>query len=135
MLTAALFLLLLAPPEDAVRTVLDDQAAAWNKGDLIEYMKTYDDSDQTVFMGASGVTKGHSQVLARYRERYGTREKMGTLSFSNVDVRALDARHATATGRFQLNRAAEAGGNASGWFSLVLVRTPHGWKIILDHTS
>jgi ketosteroid isomerase-like protein len=38
-------------------------------------------------------------------------------------------------GRFQLERPAAPGGKASGIFTLVLSKTPGGWKIVLDHTS
>jgi ketosteroid isomerase-like protein len=73
--------------------------------------------------------------LARYLKRYPTREKMGTLRFSDIETRMLGAEYASVIGRFHLDRAADAGGEASGIFTLLFHKTPQGWKVILDHTS
>ena len=74
-------------------------------------------------------------MLSRYQKKYATRQQMGTLRFSDLDVRTLTTDIATVTGRFQLNREKDAGGDASGWFTLILRKTAGGWKIVHDHTS
>jgi ketosteroid isomerase-like protein len=74
-------------------------------------------------------------ILARYRKAYPTREAMGTLSFSNIEVRRLGRGLALVTGEFHLDRTAAGGGNTSGRYTLILRKTPSGWKIIHDHTS
>jgi hypothetical protein len=38
-------------------------------------------------------------------------------------------------GRFSLQRTPEAGGEASGRYTLIWNKTPAGWKIVYDHTS
>ena len=123
-----------ATPEDEIRTVLEDQTAAWNRGDIPAFMAGYLESESTTFVSDT-VTRGHAKVLARYLQRYPTREKMGTLHFSGVEVKMLGTGYASVLGRFHLTRAAEAGGDASGLFTLVFQKTPAGWRIILDHTS
>jgi ketosteroid isomerase-like protein len=123
---------LAASPEEQIRKVLDDQTAAWNRGDVVAFMAGYDDS--ATFVG-SVVTKGHAEVLANYRKRYPTREKMGTLRFSDLEVHPLEANYAYVLGRFHLERGPDGGGPASGIFTLLFKRTAQGWKIILDHTS
>lgn len=123
-----------ATPEDEIRKVLDDQTAAWNRGDIPAFMAGYLESESTTFVSDT-VTRGHAKVLARYLQRYPTREKMGTLDFSGVEVKLLGPGYASVLGRFHLARAAEAGGDATGLFTLVFEKTPGGWKIILDHTS
>jgi ketosteroid isomerase-like protein len=60
---------------------------------------------------------------------------MGKLEFTGLEVMLLGSGYASAIGRFRLARSAEGGGDASGLFTLLLRRTPQGWKIILDHTS
>ena len=141
MLRILLFLsaltLLAAPPEPAVaiKALLEEQASAWNRGDIPAFMKAYDDSPATTYAGASGVTKGYGTVLERYKKRYPTREAMGTLRFTDIEVRLLGKDFAMATGKFNLERTAAGGGPASGWFSLVLKRTKTGWLVIHDHTS
>ena len=123
-----------APPEAQIRKVLDDQVLAWNRGDIPAFMDGYDKSAATTFVGKD-VTKGHAQVLESYIKRYPTREKMGTLKFSDLEFRMLGEDYASVLGRFHLDRSADAGGEASGIFTLVFHKTSAGWKVILDHTS
>lgn len=117
-----------------VKQVLDDQVADWNRGDVRAFMQGYEDSPYTTFVGST-VTKGHAAVLARYLKNYPTKEKMGTLRFSDLDVHVLDENYAVVIGRFHLDRSKDAGGESSGIFTLLFHRTEGGWKIILDHTS
>ena len=126
--------LMAASPEQDIRRVLDDQVAAWNRGDIPGFMEGYDKSESTTFVGTA-ITKGHSEVLANYRKRYPTPEKMGTLRFSDLEIRPLGAAYASVIGRFHLDRPPAAGGEASGIFTMLFHRTGKGWKVILDHTS
>ena len=129
-------------PADAVRGVLTEQVAAWNKGDLDRFMGTYWDSDELTFYSGGTVTKGRKAVAERYRKTYQAEGKeMGKLTFSDLDVRLLpgrdgEARYAVVTGRFHLDRAAHGEiAQDDGVFSLLWEKTADGWKIILDHTS
>jgi uncharacterized protein (TIGR02246 family) len=126
--------LMAATPEQQIRAVLDTQVAAWNRGDIPGFMDGYDKSESTTFVGAA-ITKGHAQVLANYEKRYPTREKMGTLKFSDIEIRKLGPDYASVLGRYHLDRSADAGGEASGIFTLIFHKTAQGWKIIQDHTS
>ncbi|HLH16177.1 MAG TPA: SgcJ/EcaC family oxidoreductase [Bryobacteraceae bacterium] len=132
-------LLCLAPLLQAqtgdIERVLQESQAAWNRGDLAAFASYYDDSPQTTFIGREVVRGGVQAILDRYRRAYPTREAMGTLAFSEIEVRPLADRVALATGKFTLHRSAAGGGEASGRFTLVLVRRAAGWKIIHDHTS
>jgi uncharacterized protein (TIGR02246 family) len=108
---------------------------AWNRGDLETFVRDYDDAPETTFMGRD-VTRGNRQaILDRYRRGYPTKEKMGVLSYSEMQVRMVTDGVAIMTGRFALKRDASSGGDASGRFTLVWKKTPAGWKIIHDHTS
>jgi uncharacterized protein (TIGR02246 family) len=119
---------------DAIKQVLTDQENAWNRGDIVAFMKGYADSPQTTFIGTS-VEHGYRSILERYQKKYAVREAMGHLEFTDLDVRMLGADHAVVTGHFHLTRSAAGGGDASGIFSLVFEKEAAGWKIILDHTS
>lgn len=121
-----------ATVENEVKSVLDEQVKAWNAGDLPEFVKTY--SEETIFVGKE-VTRGNAGVLERYRRTYSTREKMGTLTFTGLEVRMLGPEYASVLGHFHLKRTAAGGGDAQGIFTLLLKKTPQGWRIILDHTS
>ncbi|MFC5435264.1 YybH family protein [Rhodanobacter umsongensis] len=124
----------------AIRQVLHRQEVAWNRGDIVDFMHGYKDAPDTTFVG-SNVRKGYRAILDSYRKHYATREQMGQLTFSDLDVRLLpgaggELRYAVVTGRFHLDRTAhgEAAQDA-GVFSLLWEKTAEGWRIILDHTS
>src|SRR5439155_8086396 len=81
-----------APPAtaaltDAVRAELTRQAAAWNAGDLDGYLRGY--APDATFVGAE-VQHGLDAIAAKYKKRYGDAKKMGTLTFSDLDIRLLD---------------------------------------------
>ena len=81
------------------------------------------------------ITRGYRQVLENYHRRYPTKERMGHLTFSGIEVMPLGAEHACVLGRWNLDRPPDAGGEVGGIFTLLFRKTPQGWKIILDHTS
>ena len=121
-------------PDAPILQVLTDQQSAWNQGDIVSFMHGYDDSPQTTFMGKS-IEHGYQMILARYQRNYASRDAMGQLAFSGLDVRMLGDDHAVVTGHYHLTRSQAGGGDASGLFSLVFEKKAAGWKIILDHTS
>src|SRR5262249_48371985 len=94
--------LLAASPDQEIRHVLDEQVAAWNRGDIRGFMEGYHKSESTTFVSET-ITKGHSQVLARYLKRYETREKMGTLQFSDIEIQPLGSGYTSVIGRFHLD--------------------------------
>ena len=116
-----------------VKQVLTEQQAAWNRGDVKAFMAGYDNSPETTFVGKK-TTHGWQQVMDNYLQNYSSREKMGKLEFSDLDVRVLDEATAVVTGRFHLARTADAGGDMGGVYSLVFRKSASGWKIVLDHT-
>ena len=121
-------------PEAAIRQLLDQQVADWNRGDVEAFMKAYENSPTTTFVGQK-VEYGYGAILERYKRVYTTPAAMGKLTFSHLAIRVLDSDYATATGNFHLQRTPAGGGNADGIFSLLLKNDPTGWKIILDHSN
>ncbi|MGB2627890.1 MAG: nuclear transport factor 2 family protein [Candidatus Acidiferrum sp.] len=115
-----------------VSAVLSAQKEAWNRGDVRAFMDGYWNSPDVTFSGASGVTRGWQAVLDRYQQRYATKEAMGQLDFSDLEIRPLGPTSAMVLGRWQLTRGS---GNVGGVFTLVFAQFPSGWKIIHDHTS
>lgn len=116
----------------AIRAVLDAQAAAWNRGDLETYMDGYARSADTVFVSGDRVTRGWQTVLERYKKAYDTRDKMGTLTFSDVEITMLSKDAAIVLGRWHLQRSRD---EPHGRFTLLFRKTNAGWKIVHDHTS
>ena len=131
-----------APPQAsveaaAIRSVLEESAAAWNRGDIPGFLKSYRNSPETIYIGGEGVVRGWQQIRARYMKRYMTpdRGKMGVLKFSNLEIHPLGRNYALAVGQWHLERTAANGGNVGGYFTLTFEKTPAGWRIIVDHTS
>ncbi len=122
------------PEAQAIRAVLDKQVVDWNRGDMEAFAAGYKNSPDILFIG-SKISRGYAQMLDTYRKNYGTKEKMGTLNFSELEVQPLDDRFATVTGHFHLERTAAGGGNSDGHFLLVFEKTPEGWKMVRDDTT
>jgi len=116
----------------AIRAVLDAQAGAWNRGDIEGYMDGYDRSSDTVFVSGDRVTRGWQTVLARYKKTYDSREKMGVLTFSDLEITILSKDAALVLGRWHLQRSKD---EPHGRFTLLFRKTKAGWKIVHDHTS
>lgn len=125
------------PVAASVVAVLQASADAWNRGDLDGFLEPYLDSSETTFMTGPGVIHGLGTIRERYRAHYFTAagRPPTLLRFSDLDVRPLGAGHALMTGRFHLTTRATGAPADSGNFTLVWRRTPHGWKIIHDHSS
>jgi ketosteroid isomerase-like protein len=121
-----------AADEASIRKLLDDQAAAWNRGDLDTFMTGYWNSPDVEFVSGAGVTRGYADVLARYKKGYPTREKMGKLTFTDLEVHVECATSAYAVGQFHLDMPPD---NPTGWFTLNFRKFKDGWKIVVDHTS
>ena len=117
------------------RTLLETQAAAWNRGDLEAFCSVY--ADDALFLTAFGLTQGRAEVLARYRARYPDAAARGTLSFEvlSVDVLAPAVSKGGPSGigvvaRWRIAHADRPA--ATGLTLLNLVRSPAGWRIVHD---
>jgi uncharacterized protein (TIGR02246 family) len=116
----------------AVRAVLDAQVAAWNRGDLEGFMDGYARSSDITFVSGDSLTRGWQTVLDRYKKGYDSRAKMGTLAFSELEIKVVGNDAAVVLGRFQLTRERDA---PAGRFTLIFRRMREGWRIVHDHTS
>src|SRR5438309_11390016 len=118
--------------QTAIRAVLDAQRDAWNRGDIEGYMNGYDRSPNTEFVGGDTITRGWQTVLERYRKNYNSLEKMGTLTFSDLEITMLSDDAALVLGRWHLKRASD---EPHGTFTLLFRKTKAGWRIGHDHSS
>src|SRR6266404_6872635 len=114
-----------------IRSVLQAQQDAWNRGDIDRFMNGYARSASTVFISEDTIRRGWQTVRDRYRKKYSSRAKMGTLTFSDLEITLLSSDSAVASGRWKLNRAND---RPHGRFTLILKRLPEGWRIVHDHT-
>ena len=116
----------------AVRAVMEAQQAAWNRGDIEGFMQGYERAETTTFVSGDQLMRGWQTVLERYKDRYNSREQMGTLTFSELTIRPISPVFAIADGRWQLTRTNDA---PRGRFTLVFRRLNNDWRIIHDTTT
>jgi ketosteroid isomerase-like protein len=128
---------------DAIVALLVAQQTSWNRGDLEGFLRGYERSPDLLFTSGGKVRRGYAATRARYQARYlGTasatadrstnRGQMGQLALTVRDVRGLGRDGAVVLGEWRLTNTPEAG---EGVFTLALLRTRAGWRIVHDHTS
>lgn len=119
--------------EAAIRKVMDDQAAAWNGADLETFMQGYWNSPELMFVSGDKITRGWQQTLDNYKKTYGgTSDKMGFLTFSDVDIRVLSKDSAFVVGSWHLKRKDDT---PQGKYTLLFRKINKQWKIVVDHSS
>lgn len=119
-------------PAAAISKLMAGQAAAWNQGNIEEFMKGYWNNDSLVFIGQAGPTYGYQQALANYKKRYDSPEKMGQLTFTLIKMDQLSADYCFVIGKWALKRKA---GDIGGTYTLLFRKIKGSWLIIVDHTS
>lgn len=117
--------------EQALTELLQQQAAAWNRGKIDEFMQYYWKSEQLTFSSGGNVRRGWEATKRSYETRYPDQKTMGKVRFSDLEITSLGPTAAMVLGRWQLEREDPIGGN----FTLVFRRIDDAWKIIHDHTS
>lgn len=118
----------------AIRHVLSDQQAAWNRQDLESFMAGYWNSPDLTFFSGARESEGWQAALDRYRATYqGAGHAMGHLEFTNLRIEVLGPEAAFVRGEFHLTMP--GGKTPHGLFTLIFRKFPDGWKIIHDHSA
>jgi beta-aspartyl-peptidase (threonine type) len=121
-------------PERAVRSVLDAQESAWNRGDLDGFMAGYWKDDRLTFFSGDTITSGWQKTFDRYHQRYRAEGKeMGHLEFRDLQIEPIDGGAAFVRGRWRLTM--KDGKTPNGLFTLLLRNFDGQWRIVHDHTS
>jgi peptidoglycan/xylan/chitin deacetylase (PgdA/CDA1 family)/ketosteroid isomerase-like protein len=127
---------------ESVIRLLEDQAVAWNRGDLETFCSVY--ADDAAFVTPKGLTRGRAEVLHRYRASYPDTAAMGQLSFEFLEVRPVRGREVSLLGDARPGRihgvtliarwmlTAADGTARSGLTLLVLHRAGDTWRIVQD---
>lgn len=119
-------------PEASIRRIMTDQAAAWNKGNIDDFMKGYWNNDSLVFVGQSGLSYGYKTALANYKKHYDSPDKMGQLFFTLLSIKKISPDYCFVLGKWLLKRKA---GDIGGIYSLLFRKIDGRWQIVVDHTS
>ena len=118
--------------EAAILGVLDEQNAAWNRGDVEAFMKGYWENDSLMFVGKNGVTYGWTNTLNNYKKGYPDTAAMGKLTFTNIKVKRLSKKYYFIVGKWYLKRSI---GDVSGHYNLLMEKINGRWVIVADHSS
>ena len=118
--------------DQAIRQVMADQEAAWNRSDLESFMAGYWRSDSLCFIGSRGLTYSWQATLDSYKKGYPDAEAMGKLTFTILRLEVLSPESAYIIGKWQLARAKDEPG---GHFTLLWKKINGKWVIVADHTS
>lgn len=118
----------------AIRKVIEEQQAAWNRQDLEAFMSGYWSSPDLTFFSGAHESRCWQAALDRYKKNYqGAEHEMGKLEFSNLRIEMLGPEAAFVRGEFHLTMP--DGKTPHGLFTLVFRKFPEGWKIIHDHSA
>ena len=120
-------------PAPEIQALLGQSARGWNAGDLDAFLITYVRDSATTFLTAKGMTRGFDAVRSRYAARFEPGAVRDSLTFAEVEVRALTPDWALVTARYVLERGDSV--TATGPFTVVMQRRSEGWRMVHDHTS
>jgi len=118
--------------EKEIRSILATQTAAWNRGDIDQFMNGYWENDSLMFIGKSGVTYGWTNTLNNYKKGYPDTAAMGQLIFNLIQVKKLSKKYYHVTGKWFLKRSI---GDVGGHYTLLFQKINDRWVIISDHSS
>jgi uncharacterized protein (TIGR02246 family) len=117
----------------AIRAVLRQQEAAWNRADIEGFMEGYWKSEDLEFVGKSGLQKGWQKTLDNYKKSYPGASAMGKLDFTILKIDLLGKKSAYIVGQWHLARPEK--GDLQGYFTLLWKKINGAWVIVSDHSS
>ncbi|MFB0566937.1 MAG: DUF4440 domain-containing protein [Candidatus Aminicenantaceae bacterium] len=117
--------------QDEIQSILIMQKVAWNQGNIGGFMEYYWKSEDFTFQSGNKRLYGWHELLSRYEKSYSG-EKMGTLDFTEIDIKVLSKDIAYVLGRWKVIQKESS---KEGLFTIIFRRMPDGWRIIHDHTS
>lgn len=118
--------------KEEILEVMMKQETEWNKGNIDGYMQGYWKSDSLRFASGNSTTFGWKSTLENYKKAYPDKSAMGTLEFTDIDIRILSADAAIVFGKWKLTRSSD---EPKGLYTLLFKKINNEWKIVHDHTS
>ncbi len=118
--------------KDAIRNVIAEMQAAWNRGDFHGYMAGFANPD-VIFVSRGKIQKDWQATLDHYIADYGGAPgSQGELAFSNIRIEILAPDAAQLISDYKLVRAA---GNQTGVNTRLMRKRDGRWVIGLNHVS
>ncbi len=118
-----------------IQVVLDQQLAAWNRGDIEGFMAGYWQSPELVYLTDSKIVRGWQTLLDYYRQafRAPNEAKMGILSLPEEEITLLGRDSALVWGTYVVKT--KDGDARGGRYTLAMRKLPQGWRTVYDRTS
>lgn len=107
-------------------------SAAWNAGDLDEYLACYHQSDDTRWISGGQLVTGYEAIAAAYRERFVSSDGAGQLTLQDLSSEILTATDALIFGMWELQSGGEI---YNGIFHAHLKYIAGEWLIVTDHAT
>jgi beta-aspartyl-peptidase (threonine type) len=114
-----------------LKSIVEKQSEAWNRGDLEQFMVPYWRDDRLTFSSGGTTERGWNATLRRYQKRYPDKLTMGKLVFGDLETMELGEDSVLMLGTWKLERAEPIEGN----FTLVWKKIDNHWVIVHDHSS
>jgi ketosteroid isomerase-like protein len=118
--------------EAEIRSLLQKQTEAWNRGDIEGFMEGYWKNDSLMFIGKSGITYGWQQTLDNYKRGYPDKTAMGQLTFTLIEMKSLSKKYFSVVGKWHLKRTI---GDIGGHYTLLMKKIKGKWVVVSDHSS
>ncbi|AJY45928.1 YybH family protein [Martelella endophytica] len=118
--------------EQAIRDVIADMQAAWNRGDFASYMEGFANPD-VIFVSRGRIQKDWQATLDHYIADYGGAPgSQGALAFSDIRIEMLSEDAAQLISNYALTRSA---GSQRGVNTRLMRKRSGRWVIALNHVS
>jgi ketosteroid isomerase-like protein len=124
-----------ARPQDEIQVVLDNQVAAWNRGDIAGFMAGYWNSPDLIYLGNHRVVRGWQSLLDSYHQAFlpAGGKDMGTLKLPEEEINMFGNDTAIVWGKYVVTT--KDGKARGGLYTLVMRNLPGGWLTVYDRTS
>lgn len=119
-------------PDQAIRSIFDAGATAWNRGDLAGYLASYCAGDETLWVSDGVSVKGKKAISAAFHSRFRTPAAMGRLEAEDVKIEFVNPSQAMVYGRWVQTLGDS---RRTGTFTTRFRRTPGGWCAVEDRAT
>lgn len=116
---------------EKLKSIVQRQENAWNRGDIDGFMEGYWKSDKLTFSSGGETRRGWETTRNRYKMNYPDKATMGKLTFSKLEVEVLSDELALMLGDWKIVANKPSEGN----FSLLWRKIAGTWVIVHDHSS
>ena len=118
--------------EKLIWEVIQKEIDTWNAGDIEGYVSLYAPEDSVRMLYSTGAVYGRDSILAFYK-KYWPKERMGTLSFSDVRLERLSKDYYFTSGFFRVSYPDRQA--IVGRFSGLMKKIKGKWYLYTDHSG